>query len=298
MNIDALRVFVEVAKHNSFSKAAKSLRLSSTAASARVKSIEQELAIRLFDRTTRAVYLTEAGEMIYQKALNIIASMDDIRSIAASQLEEPQGLLRISAMATMGSLFLGDWLIEFQLLYPKIEFEMIYSNNSLDLQDNHLDFGFRQHSLPNSNLIARKLTEHHWGIFSSPEFINRHQAIAHPNDLHQVPCIGVVGENSDTVWRFKKEANEIQFQPKTVLALEDPLIGLKAAVAGIGVAYLVKGLTEAHVKKGELVELLPEWETPQSNLYLIYQSKEHMPAKCRAFIDFILDKFSEPLDLS
>lgn len=295
MNTESLRVFVEVARLNSFSKAAKSLRLSSTAVSAKIKKLEQDLSIRLFDRTTRAVYLTEMGETIYHKAKNIITLSDEISDIAASQLEEPQGLLRIAAMPTIGSLFLGDWLIEFRQQYPKVEFEMIYSNEALDLQEHHLDFGFRQHSLPISNLIARKLTEHQWGVFASPDFIANNPPVTHPDDLHSTPCIGVVGESSDTIWRFKKGTKEIQFHPKSVLALEDPLIGIKAATAGIGVAYLVKSLTQAYVDNGSLIELLTDWDSPQSNLYLIYPSKEYMPAKTRAFIDFILEKFSVTL---
>lgn len=292
MDIDSLKVFAEVAKLGSFSKAAKSLHLSSTATSAKVQKLEAILAVRLFDRTTRAVQLTQIGEQILQHALQVLLTAEDISNLAASQAEEPRGLLRICTMQTMGTMIMGDWVIEFRQRYPKVEIELLYSNEALDLQQHHLDFGFRQKSLPNSNLIARKLVDQSWSVVATPAFLADSPSINQPEDLHQVNTIGIIGESQDAIWRFKKGTRQVQFHPKNCLSFEDPILSHRAVMADLGASFLPEFLTAEDLASGKLVELIPDWRTAPENFYLIYVGNKNMSAKNRCFIDFVLEKFA------
>jgi len=292
MDVDSIRIFVEVARLNSFSKAARSLNQSSSGVSSRIQKLEQDLGIRLFDRTTRAVHLTEIGEQMLVKANTLLTASDAIEGLAASQVEEPQGLLRICAPPFLASAVLGDWLIEFQLKYPKVETEMIYSNVHVDLQEHHLDFGFRQSPLPNSNLIARKLFEYPFGVFASPQFLASIPPITHPDDFTRIPCIEIISQRVDEVWQFQNNGHKLQLTPRSVMKLEDPEIVRRAALAGIGATYIPSGFVEPDVQAGLLVPILKQWWAPAQSLYLVYSHKEHMTAKNRLFIGFILHKFS------
>lgn len=292
MDTEALNAFIEVANKNSFSAAARSLQISPTQISDKVRKLEEVLGVRLFDRTTRAVNLTEVGQQCYDKAAEILTCTNELVSLTASQAQEPQGKLRITAASTFASHVLGDWLIEFQLLYPKVETELIASNLYLDLQEHHLDFGFRQGPLPNSGLIARKIVEYRFGLYVAPQFLSSVPTPEHPEDLKKMRCVTIGNAEDSQLWEFERAGQQCQFHPNHVMKMEDPDLVRRAAVAGIGIIYIAEELITEDVENGLLVPLLEEWWPPPVTLHVVYTSNKHMAAKNRCFVDFILERSS------
>ncbi len=293
MDLNALRIFAEVARLKSFTGAAQSLQLASTSVSNKVQKLERELRTRLLNRTTRSVTLTEAGHQVYAKAQQLLQNADEIEHLAASQAQEPQGLLRVTAPASLVQRPLGDWLIEFRLAHPKVEIELISSNRPLDFQEYQLDFAFRQGRLPDSNLIAKKLMDVHFGLFASPDLVERHRPLEDPKDIEAWPCVNLNIEGVTLPWQFQKADQLIQLEPKGVVRFDALELVQRAAVAGIGIAQLPVLQIEEDLKAGRLLPLLREWWPPPIGSHLVYSEREHMTAKNRCFLEFILRKCKE-----
>ncbi len=287
MDIESLRVFTEVARRGSFSGAARSLKIPTTSVSYKISKLEQSLKIQLFNRTTRSVKLTEIGHEVLSKTTELLDAASDISNLADSKVEEAQGLLRVSAPQAFGSQLLGDWLIDFHAIYPQVRIDMVSSNRFLDMQKHQLDFAFRLGPLPDSSLVARKLFDTQFCTFASPQFLEKHPTIVHPNDLQQLPCIASALEGRAINWCFQNEGKTIQWQPDGIITFEDIELMRKAALKGLGVAYLPFAMLDNELKTGSLVPVLQEWWAGPLTMYLVYIKEKHVAAKTRYFIEYI-----------
>ncbi len=291
MDIESLAIFVEVAKLSSFNKAAKSLQLPTTNVSATIQRLEQSLGTRLFDRTTRTVALTPVGTQVLSEALQLLAKAEDIRNLTASHAQEPQGLLRITAPPILSSRYLGDWLIEFQQLYPKVAIELIESNFYLDPHKHRVDFSFRVAHAPDPNLESIEFAKFRLGVFATPEFLNIAPPINHPDDLKKIPCIGLTINGQLSPWNFQDRHKKIQLRPDTIMRVENVELVHKAILAGIGVGYIsFVDAVAADIERGKLVPVLQNYWAEPSSIYLVHAGQQHMTAKNRRFIDFIVGK--------
>jgi len=286
---EALKAFVEVARHNSFSAAAEFLQVSNTSVSYKIQKLEQSLNTQLFYRTTRAVSLTGLGQELLIMAKDLLSIAAEMKSLASEQMLDPQGKLRITATIALERL-LGEWLIEFCSRYNNIEIELLSSNRHLDLHEHRLDFAFRHGPLPDSTLIARKLMDTAFGVFASPSLIEKHLTIKHPNDLKALPCLSSLAQGRSLSWPFKKGRYQYQINPSGALGFENMELILKSALAGIGVARLPLLMADPAVNTGDLIPLLEDWWPAAGGLYWVYPQRTHLTSKDRCFIEFILNK--------
>jgi len=294
MDLNALLILCEVVKHRSFSRAARQLKIPSSNVSRKLQALENEMGVKLIHRTTRSVTPTSDGQKIVELARGLLESNQDIKEWVLGQKVEPEGLLRITSPETFAQWPLGEWLIEFQQLHPKVEIELITDSSNLSFDDFELDYAFRFGPLPDSNLIAKELFKIAFGFFAARELLSVYQ---HPNsidELQTLPAIGCTAEQQVLPWFYLDGQTERMIFPQTCFRVKDQSIALTAALSGLGVAFLPISLVNRAEPKDVLIPLLkPIWPKPIS-FHMIYRERRGAnPARYHVFQEFIMGKLAE-----
>lgn len=288
MDLNNLRILVEVVKHESFSRAAQVLNLPSSNVSRRVLQLEQTLGVTLLHRTTRLVKPTEEGKTVVRLASGLLESQRSIQEWQLAQSQVPSGRLTVTAPESFAQWQLGPWLIEFQQQYPNVSVNLITESQNLSFDDYDLDFAFRLGPLKSSSLIAKPLMKITFGYFASKAFIKTHGEPKNVEALLQMPAIGCMANQMILPWSFKKKRNEIEHQPNSVFSVKDQGLALKAVEAGLGVGFLPQAIVDESPKRSQLKPLLESvWPKPLQ-MYLVYRDKQRVStARHQAFMSFI-----------
>lgn len=295
MDLNSLRIFVEVSRLGSFTAAAESLQLARTSVSNNVRRLEEQLGSRLLHRTTRSIRLTEVGHEVFAMAQQITLSANNIENLIQSRSEVPQGHLRIAAPPSFVTSFLGRWSMEFLQQHPKVSMEFVSNGEHADYFQDRIDFAFSIGALPESELIAKKLFSYRCGLFASPDLVKKYPTLEHPSELTPWPCVALTYEGRVYPWNFQENGKSFTVEPNTVVRFEDLTLVKDAAVMGVGIAHMGCQAAIADVDAGRLVPLLEEWWPPLEASYLLFAGHEHMALKNRIFIEFVENKIQEIL---
>lgn len=203
-----LGIFVQVVKQHGFSAAARRLGVSPSAVSRQVAQLEERLGTRLLNRTTRSVQPTEIGMMLYEKARDIVQSLDEAENSVISMGSQPRGRLRISTPPTFAERVLAPLFAKFQKLYPDIELELVGSSRRVDVVAEGFDVTIRVGEMPDSALIARRLLTQTWQIVASPDYIKEKGAPKRPTDLTNHACLTFSEVSQRVTWRFKVDGSD------------------------------------------------------------------------------------------
>jgi DNA-binding transcriptional LysR family regulator len=292
--LPAVAAFARVAQLASFSKAAATLGISPSALSQTVRGLEARLGIRLLNRTTRRVGVTEAGAVFLQRILPALEQF----TTAFSELDElrgrPTGTLRISlprmAMATIVAPLLRD----FCDAYPQIRLDLIADDRFVDLIGEGFDAGIRLgESLALDMIAVRATREQRIAVVGSPEYFRRHPPPLQPTDLHRHGCLRFRFSSGVTYrWEFGQAGQEFDIDVDGPLICNDNALMLSAAKEGVGLAHLMEDLVREDLRSGALVRVLEDWCPPFPGFYLYYPSRAQMPLKLRALIDFFAARLS------
>lgn len=287
-----LIVFIEVARLGSFAEAARSLNLPTTTISRKVQLLETELDVRLFNRTTRSLSLSEVGERLLPRAKLVVDSVRELKDEATFHKANPVGTLHISAPATVFSL-LAPLFSAFLGKYSSIKLEFDSSSRTKDLTAERADFALRLGPLNDSSLIAIPLSRLHYSLVAHKQLVEKRPIIKRPEDLLQWPCILNHNDGLILPWRFMFQGESIDLTMDHSLLSDDLLISVQMALQGAGAAYLPTGLVQQHIDEGKLISLCEEWVPQGRELYLVYTDKQHLPSKSKEFIHFIKSKREE-----
>lgn len=291
-DLNALLIFAEVVDAGSFVGAARNLDEPIATVSRKIRQLETALAARLLHRTTRAISLTDAGRQVYQEACRMRETAAAIRALTDAHRQEPQGRLRVTAPTSFANGMLGDWLIEYRLRYPGVDVDLLASNAMLDFQEHQLDFAIRAGKLRDSSLVARRISAARFGLFAAPQLLAGRPPIAGKADLDGCPCIAATFDGHALPWILRHDGVDETYQPNGALRAEDHGLLQRAALRGLGIAYLPLALVQDDVAHGRLVPVLEACWGPPYDLYLVYPARDHLSAKSRSFIDFISVKFA------
>lgn len=296
---DDLSIVTEVVKHGSFIKASEALNIPSSTVSRRVSEFEQAIGIRLIERNARKFALTEQGAYLFEHAhpqLQIIKNtIQEIQTLN----DQPSGKLKVTAPVTLGNELLSEWFCEFAQLYPSIEVEVILDNEHKDLIEEQFDVALRVGPLNDSNFFANFLFSSDFILCASREFSENN--VGNTNCLHgisQLPFLSYqhYGKGLKLINRKTNESIEPEIQIS--FSSTSTSVLRCAATRGLGVACLPKISIAEQLNKGELVHLWPDYVLfPRPEVYAIYPSKQHLPQKTRAFLDFLKDKASKLLTI-
>lgn len=301
MLTDTLRdmlLFTRAVRTGSLSAAGRELGISPASVSRRVSSLEDGLGVRLLNRTSRRMALTDAGALFLERAEELIRQVESTREEVASFQRVPQGLLRIRATMAIGSYSVAPMLPSFLRRYPGISLEFSITQDSAVLVDRDVDVAIRLGRQPDTAQAARRLASIPRIVCASPEYLSAHAEVLEPEDLAAHNCLTFRHDAMAPVWNFSGPGGKrtVKLQGTLRSNTVEPL--RLAALASIGVAMLPQWWIREDLARGTLRPLLPEWSasasSPDYNVYAVWQKGRHLPPKVRAFVDFLVDAFRDP----
>jgi DNA-binding transcriptional LysR family regulator len=293
--LQAIEIFVKVAELKSFSAAATALNLSRTLVSERVRDLEEELGVRLLQRTTRRVSLTEPGASFLERARLGLAALDEAAAEASSLSAEPRGVLRVNAPMSFGFRHLAPALGGFMQRYPDVRVELTLTDRLVNLIEDNVDVAIRIGDLRDSSLIARKLASCRMMLCASPAYLKRKGAPKHPRDINDHTCLFYTYWLDGDEWRLtRKGEEEIVHAGQAALRSNNGDAIAEAAAEGAGIALQPNFIVGPLIKQGRLVEILPSWRAAEFGVYAVHAQSQFTPAKSRAFMDHLAKAYSRP----
>ena len=285
-DLNEIAIFVKVVDAGSFTGAAKSLGLPKSTVSRKITQLEERLGVRLLQRTTRTLSLTDMGSAYYSQCSRIISDVEEANIAVTEMQSKPTGLLRITAPMLFGSLVLSDLTAEFLQANPDIQIDMMLTDQSLDLIQEGIDVAFRVGQLADSSLIARTLGEISVITCASPEYLEEHGAPENPEDLQNHQTL-VWGQSSN--WEFDVPYHRsVDLKPK--VRVNDALSLHKLALSHMGIARVPAFLCADDIKSGRLKPVLCDWGSKTAPIHALYASNRHLSVKVRSFVEFIVER--------
>ena len=294
MDLEQIRLFVAVYRANSFVEVARELEVAPSSISRAIGNLEKALGVRLFQRTTRVLKPTQAGDAYHQRIAPLLEALDQTHAELRDASLTPSGLLRVTASVSYGEIVLAPRLRAFRQQHPQIELELILSDGRIDLLSERIDLAIRHGQLKDSTLIARKLADVHYLLVAAPEYLSNRSTPTSPGDLKDHEIVAFSYEDYREAWRFrrKKRAQTVSIQP--VIRMTNAAAIRETVRHGLGIALLADWTVSGDIASGRLVRLMAEWEiqgkSSSSALWAVYPSRQYIPAKTRAFLDFLEDR--------
>ncbi|KAB1110873.1 LysR family transcriptional regulator [Neorhizobium galegae] len=289
---DEYSALLAVARTGSFNAAGIALARHPTIVSKRIAALERRLGVRLIERTTRRVRLTDVGARLTERLENAAAAMFEAEQEAVAGGSELRGRLRLAFPAAMGRLWLAPALPDFAHQYPGLDIEVDYAERFVDLVGEGFDAALRLGTLGDSRLIARKLADHHIVLGASPSYLERRGTPRHPKDLAAHNLLRYTGPVSSPDWKLRKGSLRETVLPDGNYRSNDIGALLEAARQGIGIVAFGDWSMSRDFEKGTLVQALPDWRfLANEGIYLVRPSKEFAPARTEAFIRWVTAMF-------
>lgn len=284
-----LAIFLAIAQHRSFRKAAVELGVTPSALSHSLRSIEERLDIRLLNRTTRSVALTEAGEQLFTRISPAFLDIEDALEDLNAFRGQPSGTLRINSSRAAAKLVLLPMISRFLEVYPSVDVELVVDDSLADIVSAGFDAGVRFGEMIAADMIAVPVgPRHRFAVVGSPAYFERFPKPVTPQDLSRQPCIRYrFAGGAFYRWEFEKGGIELEIEVGGSLTLGDQDLMLEAALNGAGLAYLFEEQVLAHIAQGRLARVLDEWCPYYPGFFLYYTSRRQLPTAMRAFVDFL-----------
>ncbi len=285
-----MRVFVRVVERGSFARAAQDLDLSATQASAHVADLERRLGTKLLNRTTRKVSVTADGRAYYDRAARILRDIEDAENEVSSRQGALRGTLRVDAPPLFARAVLIPALPAFLGAHPGLTLDLRLRDQLSDLVGEGIDCAIRVAKLADSSLVARRLGGTRLVTLAAPEYLASKPAPRTPEELAGHNCIGfrLAHLGAAAPWLFRRAGERVVIEPKGNLMCDTGEAHLAAAIAGVGVIQTLSIVTMGLVGSGRLVTLLDDWSSAGPPMSLVYAPGKPVPAKIRAFADFVL----------
>jgi DNA-binding transcriptional LysR family regulator len=292
MDIATLQLFVEVMNQGSFAAVARDRNLDPSSVSRAIAGLEAELGIRLFQRTTRQLSPTEAGQTYFDRIEPLVAEIQQATDIAADVSGQPQGTLRVTASASFGLKCIVPLLPEFQQLYPDLTVDLLLTDAVVDLVAERIDVAVRLGVLADSTLIARQLMRTYYRVCASPSYLQISPPLQHPTDLARHNCLLFPIAGFRDRWIFKDRQGELTEIPISGRTVISSAIALReCAIAGMGLALLPNWSIDVDLQHGHLVDVFPDYAVTATDFntaaWLVYPSRAYMPLKVRLFMEFL-----------
>ncbi|TMM41999.1 LysR family transcriptional regulator [Colwellia ponticola] len=292
--IEAMRAFVAVVAEGSFSNAATSMQLSPQLVSKYVAKLEDQLGIRLLNRTTRKVSLTEAGTHYVQHAQQILLSIDEMDSQLGGLQQNPKGTLRISAPVSFALKHMAKLITDFQLQYPLVNIELQLNDRKIDIVDEGFDIALRIGNLKDSSLIAKYIAPIRVILCASPEYLKKHGTPKQPEDLKNHRYLHYNYSEIDSKDNIYQWLNAKNIDTRGGFDSNNGDILVEAAIAGAGLALQPTFIASNAISSGQLTQVLADFELKPLGLYAVYAHRKLLPSKVRCFIDFIENYYGSP----
>jgi DNA-binding transcriptional LysR family regulator len=286
-SLDLIRTFREVAAHGSFSRAATRLDMSKATVSKYVAELETRFGVRLLNRSTRSVSLTDAGALLLERSKPVMEMVELTQAELQEHASRPQGRLRISAPHGMGQGDLPKLLAQFMGHYPEVSISLHLSNRVVDMAEEAIDVALRLGPIEDDNLIVRKLTQVKLVVCASPVYWKKHGKPAHPAELAHHDALTHSRLGSHPQWRFEVDGRPLDVSVNSRMDSTEGAPLIQVAMLGFGVLYVPALLVQPHIDHGELVPVLQDYVRKDVWLSAAYLQRRHNSAALRALLDFL-----------
>lgn len=288
-NLNALLVFTKVAETRSFTNAAQRLGLTASAVSKSVSRLEQELGVRLLQRSTRLVSLTNDGASFFERCRHILAEIDDAESALTLSMTNLQGRLRVQMPVGFGRRVVVPKLLRFTEQHPGLVVDAELSDRVVDLAYEGIDAAIQIGQVSDSRLVARKVCRLSFAACASPEYLARNGEPATPEDLDRHHCLAYLlpMTNGYRDWQFAKDGQTFSKTVSGSLNINNAESLLEAAVAGVGITMISNFIAADALRDGKLKRILNQYVVKGPEVYVVYLPGRNLSAKVRAFIDFL-----------
>lgn len=284
--LDLMRTFVAVADTQSFTGAGKRLGRSKALVSKHVGELEARLGVRLINRTTRSVQVTEIGRAYYERVRTLIADFETLEETIKAESGQPRGRLRITAPQTLGEMELMEMLNAFRARFPALDVDVFLADRIVDMIGEGFDVALRVTTLQDSTLIARKLCDVRLLLCAAPAYLKRVGVPCKPQDLADHACIVDTNIRWREAWRFGSPEKEEIVRVEPCLTVNSATAVHRALRKGMGIGFIPEFAVARDLRSGKLVTVLEEFTPHQLGVFLVYPHRLHLSAKVRAFIDF------------
>jgi LysR family transcriptional activator of dmlA len=293
-----LRFFFVLAGRGSLSAAARELGVTTAAVSRHLALMEARLGIALVNRTTRRMGLTPEGELYLARARRVLTEIDDLEQLLGASRVAPKGLLRVNATLGFGRSHVAPLISRFVRRYPEVDVQLQLSVDPPPLTEDAFDVCIRFGAPPDSRVIARPIAANRRLLVAAPAYLAKHGAPKVPHDLTRHNCIGIrQGEEAYGVWRLTsgrgRSARTESVKTRGNLATNDGEVAVNWALDGHGILMRAEWDLERYLRSGRLVQVLPNFETPDASIYAVYPQRHQMSARVRTFVNFIATAFRD-----
>jgi len=292
-NLSDIRSFVLIARLGNFTKAADELDVSRSHVSRQISSLEKQMGVTLFVRTTRTLRLTQAGKALYNQCEQALHSIDQALIAAVDDIEEVRGEIKVNCVGGyLGEVIIADIVNDFMLQHPDITVSLDFSSHRVDLIEDEFDIAFRMGKLEDAGFVARKLLDINMGTLASPDYLVRKGRPIHPKDLVEHDCL----TGSVRRWSFQSSedtAKNLDVTVKGRLQCKNGRVLVNGALSGNGIIRVPLIYCEEELAHGELVEVFDQWLIPSVDFSAIYHRDRYQPKRLRTFIDFVKGQFEK-----
>ncbi|MDB5841032.1 MAG: hypothetical protein JWQ23_2984 [Herminiimonas sp.] len=293
-----MMTFAKVVQMKSFSAAARELATSKSLISKQISALESSLGVRLLNRTTRSMSLTESGAAFYEHCARIAHAIEEAEQTVTQLQAAPRGVLKITTPVIFASLQLAPALQTFLKRYDQVQIDLDTTDRVVDLVEEGFDLAIRITGSPHPTMVARKIASVRWATCASPAYLKRHGTPRTPQELLQHQCLvyqGVPAPHSG--WRYQVGGKHVTLPVSGRCRVNSSEVMLQMALNGMGIVLFPTYVLGAHLKKGRLVQILSDFEArSDSSLYATYMPTRYMQPKVRAFIDHLIEHFGPEPD--
>lgn len=291
--ITRMRCFIQVVDSKGFSAAAREMGRSKALVSKYISELEDELGVRLLNRTTRQVSVTEVGATYYKEAAEILQRIDDLQASVQASHKDVRGRLRIAAPRSMGDGLINGAIMEFLATHPDVTIDLRLEDRFVDLVEEGFDLAIRVTDLEDSSLIARKIAPFRTIVCASPEMIKKYGKPRIPSDLANLPCVIDTNYRFRQNWAFSIEGQRASVPVKGPIEVNSASAAREAALQHLGFLRTPLIFVARDISDGSLRMVLEDYESPVLGIYAVYPHRRHLTGKVRAFVDFLVAWFGQ-----
>jgi len=288
LDLNAVALFVQVVRAGSFAAAGRRLSMPANSLSRRIQQLERQLGLRLMQRSTRKLTLTDPGARFYARCADPVEALDEAAQEFSESSQVSSGRVRVAAPADFFNIFRMELIAEFLTAHPKVRLEFVLSDERADLIEQGIDVAIRTGKVLEPTLVARRIGTGRLTLVASPAYLS---ARGMPESVHALAshdCVTLPQSSGRTAWRLNGPDGAIETQVTGRFAASTALALLKAVLADLGIALLPAVMTASHVHAGALIEVLPDHGVESRDAYLVYLSRRQLPRAVSAFIEFTM----------
>lgn len=290
--LEVMTLFLKVVHFGSMSAAGKHAGLSPASVSRAIAALEAHLGVQLFNRTSRKMVLTDAGEAYYERLKPLLEELSQIEEFARNTQDEPEGLLRVHCHTSVGIHLVAPCMNEFCRKYPNITVDLQLSEIPVDLLAQNFDIDIRLGQLQDSSMLARRIAPSDRLLVASPRYLASHPPIARPEDLLHHNCVTFRPNSEITTWRFSRDDEPMKELKVTGnFHTSNSEVLRRAAIDGIGVVLVTNWISHEDRKLGLVRQVLPDYRVTinsfNNGIYVVFRQARFIPRKVRVFVDFL-----------